>query len=169
MEKEFIMRNLIIVLSVAVGLISCGKETPKKTVSQEVEQQVVNVTSNEIELKGTDDMKFDKSEFTVKAGEEVTLKFTNAGVLPIETMGHNVVVLEKDADVKTFATASAKAKETNYISDLYITDIIAQTKLLGPGESETIKFTLKEEGEYTYICTFPGHWIAMKGVIKAVK
>ena len=113
-------------------------------------------------------MKFDKTEFTVKASEEITLHFTNAGVLPLETMGHNVVVLEKDADVKTFANASAKAKETDFISNLYITDIVANTKLLGPGESETIKFTLKEPGEYTFICTFPGHWIAMKGTITAI-
>src|SRR5690606_6496188 len=124
--------------------------------------------SNVLELKATDDMKFDKSEFTVNAGKEVTLTFTNAGLLPLETMGHNVVVLEKKADVKAFATASAKAKETDYVSDLYITDIVAHTKLLGPGESETIKFTLKEPGEYTYICTFPGHWIQMKGIITAI-
>lgn len=149
------------------GLISCGsdqKESEKSTTT--VPTQTPEIT-NVLELKGTDDMKFDKTEFTVKAGEEITLTFTNAGVLPLETMGHNVVVLEKKANVQTFATASAKAKETHYISELYITDIIAQTKLLGPGESETIKFTLKEPGEYTYICTFPGHWIQMKGIIIA--
>lgn len=166
------MKKLALTFILIMGVISCGSDTQKQETVETTPQtkaEEKQTEPNVLELKGTDDMKFDKSEFTVKAGEEVTLKFTNAGVLPIETMGHNVVVLEKDADVKTFATASAKAKATNYISDLYITDIIAQTKLLGPGESETIKFTLKEEGEYTYICTFPGHWIAMKGVIKAVK
>ncbi len=162
------MKNLILALSITIGFISCGSETKETEKVNTAPQTETSKVSNVLELKGTDDMKFDKSEFNVKAGEEVSLTFTNAGVLPIETMGHNVVVLEKKADVKTFATASAKAKETNYISELYITDIIAQTKLLGPGESETIKFTLKEPGEYTYICTFPGHWIAMKGVITAI-
>ena len=151
------------------GVVSCGSDTKEQ---EKVETPKATPKgpqiSNVLELKGTDDMRFDKNSFSVKAGEEVTLTFTNAGVLPIETMGHNVVVLEKKADVQTFATASAKAKETNYISELYITDIIAQTKLLGPGESETIKFTLKEPGDYTYICTFPGHWIAMKGIINAI-
>ncbi len=163
------MKNLIFGSIIALGVVSCGsdkKETEKT--DQTVQQPEESKVSNVLELKGTDDMKFDKTEFTVKTGEEITLTFTNAGVLPLETMGHNVVILEKKADVQKFATASARAKETHYISDLYITDIIAQTKLLGPGESETIKFTLKEPGDYTYICTFPGHWIAMKGVITAI-
>ncbi len=161
------MKNVILATFIAFGVVSCGSD---KQESEKVETPVqpTEKISNVLELKGTDDMKFDKTEFTVKAGEEITLTFTNAGVLPLETMGHNVVVLEKNADVQKFATASAKAKETHYISDLYITDIISQTKLLGPGESETIKFTLKEPGEYTYICTFPGHWIQMKGVITAI-
>ncbi len=161
------MKKLVLLSMLSIGFMSCGPD--KKEVEKvETPLEQKNEISNVLELKGTDDMKFDKSQFTVKAGQEVTLNFTNAGVLPLETMGHNVVVLEKKADVQTFATASAKAKETNYISELYITDIIAQTKLLGPGESETIKFTLKEPGEYTYICTFPGHWIQMKGTITAI-
>jgi azurin len=160
------MKNAFILTVLTFGFLSCGNDKKESKPKEEIVVQTEFI-SNTIDLKGTDDMKFDKTQFTVKAGEEVTLNFTNVGVLPLETMGHNVVVLEKDADVKTFATASAKAKETDYISDLYITDIIAQTKLLGPGESEIIKFTLKEPGEYPFICTFPGHWIAMKGTIIA--
>src|SRR5690606_33101198 len=161
------MKKLVMAFMLSFGLVSCGSDQKESEKSETTVQTKTAEITNILELKGTDDMKFDKSSFTVKAGEEITLTFTNAGVLPLETMGHNVVVLEKKADVQTFATASAKAKETNYISELYITDIIAQTKLLGPGESETIKFTLKDPGEYTYICTFPGHWIQMKGVIIA--
>src|SRR5690606_36929189 len=155
------------------GVISCGPDTQKVeqeevTTVPEAQIEEKQAEPNVLELKGTDDMKFDKTEFTVEAGKEVTLTFTNVGVLPIETMGHNVVILEKDADVQAFANASIREKENEYISDLYITDIIAHTKLLGPGESETIKFTLKEPGEYTFVCTFPGHWIAMKGTITAI-
>lgn len=163
------MKKLVLLSILTFGLISCGSDKKEsETTAPATETKKEDAVSNEISLKGNDEMKFDKTKYTVKAGQEVTLTFTNEGVLPLETMGHNVVVLEKNADVQKFATASAKAKETNYISELYITDIIAQTKLLGPGESETIKFTLKEAGEYTFICTFPGHWIAMKGTITAI-
>lgn len=160
------MKNFLVAIFIAIGIISCGNDsskTPKQDAPEISQPELTNV----IELKGTDDMKFDKTMFKVKAGQEVTLTFTNAGQLPLETMGHNVVVLEKGADVAKFAQASAKAKETDYISNLYMTDIVANTKLLGPGESETIKFTLKEPGDYTFICTFPGHWVSMKGTIIA--
>lgn len=163
------MNRLLLLFILSIGLISCGSDKKEsETTSPAKEIPAETPVSNEISIEGNDEMKFDKTKFTVNAGQEVTLNFKNAGVLPLETMGHNVVVLEKNADIVKFANASAKAKETNYISELYITDIIAQTKLLGPGESETIKFTLKEPGEYTFICTFPGHWIAMKGTITAI-
>jgi azurin len=42
--------------------------------------------------------------------------------------------------------------------------ILAQTKLLGPGESETIDFKAPTQpGEYPFLCTFPGHFAMMKG------
>lgn len=164
------MKRIIGIMVFSVLFVSC--DSPEKK-SEEIDTPVVSEekqesqSSNVIELSATDDMKFDKTAFTVKAGEEISLTLTNTGTLPVETMGHNVIILDKGADVTEFANASAKSKETNFISDLYITDIIANTKVLGPGESETIKFTLKEAGDYTFLCTFPGHWVQMKGVIKA--
>lgn len=160
------MKKLIFIL--ASVFVACGSPQEETTKPKETNVEQNKSVSNSVVLRAGDDMKFDKTKFTVQAGEEVTLTFANEGVLPIETMGHNVVILEKGTDVAQFANASAKAKETGYISELYITDIIAQTKLLGPGESETIRFKLKEAGDYTFICTFPGHWVAMKGTITAV-
>jgi hypothetical protein len=44
------------------------------------------------------------------------------------------------------------------------TRVIAATKMLDPGQKETLKLTApKEEGEYDYVCTFPGHWMIMWG------
>ena len=42
-------------------------------------------------------------------------------------------------------------------------EIIAYTKLLGGGDSDTITFEAPKKGIYTFICTFPGHWQLMKG------
>ena len=43
----------------------------------------------------------------------------------------------------------------------------SHTKLLQPGEVETITFTCPSPGEYPYMCMFPGHTFMMNGVIKA--
>ena len=37
--------------------------------------------------------------------------------------------------------------------------------MIGGGESDTITFTAPKKGSYTYICTFPGHYGLMKGVL----
>ena len=45
--------------------------------------------------------------------------------------------------------------------------IVAHTKILGGGESQTITFTAPAEaGDYPYVCTFPGHFALMQGVLK---
>ena len=44
-------------------------------------------------------------------------------------------------------------------------DIIAHTKLVQMGQSDTVEFSLPAAGEYPYICTFPGHGILMNGSI----
>jgi azurin len=45
--------------------------------------------------------------------------------------------------------------------------IIAGTKMLELGQSETINFTAPAKpGNYEFLCTFPGHWQVMNGIMK---
>ena len=49
-------------------------------------------------------------------------------------------------------------------------DIIASSKLVNPGLNEKIEFMAPAEaGDYPYICTFPGHWRLMQGVMKVTE
>jgi len=128
------------------------------------------VAGNRIELTGNDQMRFDETHFVVKAGEPVTLHFKNVGELPVEVMGHNVVVLKRGTPIESFGLAAAEAPENDYIPtepDL-AEAIVAHTAMLGPDQEETITFTLEEPGEYPFICSFTAHWRLMKGVIEAV-
>ena len=109
-------------------------------------------------------MKFDLSEIKVKAGEQVTLTLKNAGTMPKEAMGHNLVVLTPGTNVEEFAQTAMNAKANDYIPESLSSSIVAHTKLLGPNESDTITFTL-EKGEYEFICSFPGHYASMRGKI----
>lgn len=130
----------------------------------------IESVDNEIELTGDDNMRFDETRFVVAAGEPVTLRFKNIGELPVDVMGHNVVVLDRGTPVEPFGLAAAEASENDYIPTEaeHAEDIVAHTAMLGPGEEETITFTLEEPGEYPFICSFVAHWRLMQGTIEAV-
>lgn len=131
--------------------------------------------SNNIDIAGTDAMQFDKKLFLVKAGETITLKLTHSGKMAIDVMGHDVVVLKPGSDVKAFGLASTKARakdKTSTAMDLADLDskfknqILAETDMIGGGETTEITFTL-EEGVYDFLCSFPAHYATMTGKIVA--
>jgi azurin len=44
--------------------------------------------------------------------------------------------------------------------------VLHATRMVAPLSATALRFTAPEEpGDYPYICTFPGHWIIMKGVM----
>jgi azurin len=115
-------------------------------------------------LNGTDAMQFDKKELKVKAGQTVKLTFKHVGKLPKTAMGHNFVLLQQGTDVATFGSLAAQARDTDYLPKEEKSSVIAHTKLLGGGESDTITFVApKKKGTYPYICSFPGHYALMQG------
>src|SRR5690606_18666046 len=154
-------------------LASCGGGTDTANDSAATDATTTEETSSTaaatepavFTIEGNDQMKFDKNSFTVKAGQEIQITLTNVGELPKESMGHNVVVLAPGTDLAAFGGEAFKAKDADYIPATYASSIIAHTKLLGPGESDTITFTIDEAGEYEFVCSFPGHWGTMRGTI----
>lgn len=120
-----------------------------------------------VEIEGTNSLKFSKESITVKPGEEVTIKLSNNSKLPASAMAHNWILLAADADAAKLDEAAAKAKDNDYVPSDMADQIVAHTGLVGGGESDTVTFTAPEEpGDYTYICTFPGHYAAgMKGTL----
>lgn len=120
--------------------------------------------AKDVVVNSNDAMKFDVSEIKVKAGEEIKLTLNHTGKLGKDVMGHNFVVLAKGTDVQAFANAAIQAKANDYIPEGN-DSVLAHTKVIGGGESDTITFTLKEKGTYEFICSFPGHSFMMKGVI----
>lgn len=112
-------------------------------------------------------MKFDVTEINAAPGEKIKIQLTTISNLPKVAMAHNVVILKEDTDVKSFANASASARDNSFIASEYTDQIIASTPLAGGGETVEINFIVPEEtGNYTYICSFPGHYTAgMKGIL----
>ena len=120
-----------------------------------------------IEITCNDQMAFSTKAFEVTANQPVALTVKNIGKLPVEAMGHNIVILKPGSVISDFAMKAMTVKDKGYIpSDPEIAkNITAHSKLLGPGESETITFTPTEAGAYPFLCSFPGHFGIMQGVM----
>lgn len=121
-----------------------------------------------IEVTGNDQMQYNIKLFEVTAGQKVVLSFKHIGQLPALAMGHNLVILKAGTVVPTFATKCAPAKDTEYIpqDEESKKEMVAHTKMLGGGESDEITFTAPAPGDYPFICSFPGHFAIMQGVMK---
>ena len=122
-----------------------------------------------LEISGNDAMQYDKKELDVAADcTQVELTLTHSGKLPAAAMGHNWVLV-KSADVTAVANAGMSAGLTNNYLTPNDPRVIASTKVIGGGETATVTFPtskLTKGGDYTYMCTFPGHYVIMKGTLK---
>ena len=151
-------------------IISCGPKKEKKKEKFEykrtqVEEKNDVIDDNEdlikIVLNSYDNMMYDKKTIEVKYGKNIMLTLNHKGKIGKEFMGHNFVLLKKGVNVDEFAKKATLAKSNDYIPNS--DETIAFTKMLGGGESTTISFMAPEAGTYTYICSFPGHYMIMRG------
>ena len=124
-----------------------------------------------VEIEGNDAMQFNTKSIEVsKACKDFTVKLKHTGKLPKAAMGHNWV-LTKTADVQAVAADGIPAGVANQYVKAGDARVIAYTKVLGPGESDSVTFSVKKltaTDSYTFFCSFPGHSGIMKGTLKLV-
>lgn len=165
MKKRFL--SFCMATFTVAFLVSCGGNEEKTsandyTVTEDTDQQD-HADEISLTINGDDAMKFDVKEMTVYAGQEVTLTINHTGTASKEVMGHNVVILKQGVDMADFAARATKPDAVDHIPAGSENEIVAHTKMLGGGESDTITFTAPEAGEYEFLCSFPGHYAMMKG------
>lgn len=119
-----------------------------------------------VQIKATDQMKYDVTSIDAVAGQKITVTITNIGTLPKAAMAHNFVLLKASTDVSAFAAAAMTHADTGYMPPDMADKVIVASKMLGPGETDTVSFIAPASGTYDYICTFPGHALAgMRGTL----
>ncbi|MGH7996903.1 MAG: plastocyanin/azurin family copper-binding protein [Opitutaceae bacterium] len=159
---------------IALALSGCGRagNTAGSDASANSEAAVATATDRPtagraIAITANDTMKFNTTEIDATPGEALAVTLTNTGRTPKYSMGHDWVLLQPDTDLNHFVTDGLTAAATNYIADSDRGKVIANTKLLGPNESDTALFYApKTPGKYPFICTFPGHMqLGMKGCL----
>ena len=129
-------------------------------------QEAAPITVIELKPHPKVPLAYDKTELQGRAGARVSLTLSNIDS-PLQ-QPHNFVLVKpgKIDAVGALATAmitDPKAMEKNYIPE-QAADILVHTPLVHPGESVTIEFDLPAQpGDYPFLCTFPGHWLQMRG------
>lgn len=143
-------------------------ELPEKD-RAEVSALLENMGTVEIKLTAIEaKMAFDKKEISVPAGKSVSLIFENPDLMP-----HNVVIVKPGTTQKVGEAADAMAKlkdgfERNFVPDSK--DVLFATPLVNSGKSFRLNFKAPEQpGEYPFICSFPGHWRVMTGILKVTE
>lgn len=123
----------------------------------------------ETTIESNDAMQFNTKEMTVdKSCEKFTVNLKHVGKLPKAAMGHNWVLTTK-ADMQAAATDGMAAGLSNEYVKVDDKRVIAHTKVIGGGESTSVTFDvakLAAGGDYSFFCSFPGHWALMKGTLK---
>jgi len=132
--------------------------------------EYANKTLTRIRITATPNLRFKPDEFTVQAGSAVELTFYNP-----DNLYHNLVVVEAGALERVGMAADLMAIDPQGLEKEYVPDdpaVLQWTPQLTIGSRRThvLRFFAPEvPGDYPYICTFPGHWRAMRGVMQVVE
>lgn len=120
----------------------------------------------EMSIDSTDQMQYDKKEMSVAADcTEVKLTLTHSGKLAKNVMGHNWVLSMTD-NMQGIVQDGMNAGLDNQYLKPGDDRVIAFTDVVGGGESTSITFDvskLEKGGDYSFFCSFPGHYALMKG------
>ena len=130
-----------------VTLSGCGKK-----IAQEI---TIRPLGNE--------MKFDITEIRAKAGTYIRVIMENTANTPV--MKHNVLFLINESYIDEIGKMAYDA--TNHIP--IHNAIIASTPMAEPQTRQEVVFKVPEPGSYPYICTYPGHYVSMRGTLISEK
>lgn len=116
-------------------------------------------------------LRFDTTKLTVKAGKSFEVIFENDDVMP-----HNFVIvppgrhMEIGTAAMTMTPDKLDKKGRAYMPPAFEKEIIAATKLMEPGQKEQLKVKAPNKpGDYEFVCTFPGHAFIMWGTLTVTK
>ena len=110
-------------------------------------------------------MRYDTPRLVVEAGKPFEIILENPDFMP-----HNLVVVTPGSRKQVGeATLKMRPDQLDRGGRAFVPrgrEVLGATKLLEPGQRETLKMTApSREGDYEYVCTYPGHWEMMWGTL----
>jgi len=118
----------------------------------------------EIVIKAALGLQFDQKKLTAKPGEKLTILFKNPDVVP-----HNWLLAKPGSLQRIGKKCDLMISDPQGLANHYVPgseDVIAYTDMTNPDGEFIVHINAPEEpGDYPYLCTFPGHWMIMNGVL----
>ena len=141
-------------VGLAVALSACGGESATPTPLANTDKAI------QFELSSGDDVKFSESKLEVEAGSNVSLTFVNKSTDKL----FNWVLAQPGRMLRVVSDGQQAGESSGYVK-ANDENIIAHTKLLKAGESDTITFSAPPPGEYQFFSTFPGYYTRLNGTL----
>jgi putative heme-binding domain-containing protein len=117
-----------------------------------------------VTIEAASNLAYKTPELRARPGEKLALTFANPDVVP-----HNWVLAKPGTLAAVGTLADALIADPEAVARHYVPktdDVVAYADITEPGGRQTIFFTLPETpGRYPFLCTFPGHWKLMNGVM----
>ena len=146
-RSQTLFRFALLCSALVISVIGCSRapEAPPK----------------EVQIQADDHMRFDVTAFEATRGQKISVTLKNVGTTPKLSMGHNFIMLDRNVNeqnVTRFLDAASTEASHDYVPPSS-KEVLAHTKLLGPGETDTVTFNAPQiPGQYLYLCSFPGHY-----------
>jgi azurin len=109
-----------------------------------------------------------RKKITARAGTVLEIVLND-----IDFMQHNLLVLKPGSMERVGAAAAQLSQVPEGVSMQYILtvpDVLFATPLANPDQKFSLKFRVPDiPGDYPYICSYPGHWRMMNGMLTVVK
>ncbi len=142
--------------------IALRVEGPQEAIPDESGEPVEG--GRELLVEAAGGLLFKQTRLEARPGGALALRLKNTDVMP-----HNLVLVQTGEAQKVGMASFAmlndpEAGKKHYVPDL--DEVIAHTPVIEAGKEHLLHFRAPQKsGEYPYICTFPGHWQAMQGVL----
>ena len=110
-------------------------------------------------------MKFTQVLITARPGQRIEITRNNTDDMP-----HNLVIFRRGTIAEYEKELFGSLNEPNAQLRGFVPDspnVLVASRLLNAGESTVVTFDAPTEpGEYPFVCSFPGHWATMRGVLR---
>lgn len=108
-------------------------------------------------------LQFRPVEIRLSAGTQVRLVLRNVSRLP--QVHHNLVLLHPSTDLNAFGNAALNASGEGYVPASFRHLVLVTIPLTEPGKQNEVPLTVPPPGRYPFLCSFPGRYSVMQGVL----